>query len=764
MAQTSNGLITDTILSLEGGVDSGFASPLILPNQTAWAVNTTHRYGWPEARPGWKKLQLSFEANPSIGGVATQGKFQGAGAYITDNGEAYIAYSMSGRIFTINLTAKNRVSEISIPGDFNMANRPHAWFQQAENWLIVQNGLNPPFLYNGATARRAVNHEVPIGGPMAYGKGRLWVARDGQFYGGDLVGSHPDLGRDSVIKFEENTFLNEGGAFSVESGPITGLAFAANLDSALGVGALLISTADNVFAFDAPVDRDLWKDLQYPIMTYAAREFGALNHESMVVMNGDVIYRSTDGIRSLMFARRDFQEWGNSPISRQIERSLRYDTEQRLYAASAANFDNRMMMTIQPQLDPVHGIYHRGLVVLDYHLVTGMGRKTAPAWEGVWTGLKVLQVLTVRQGKDRRCFILALGCYKELELWEVTKSRPFDFNGSDDVPIQWTVESRGMTFGLPTTRKRLQSANQWLDKILGDVTSRVLYRTDDTPCWNPWSTWSDCVQYRNCGESATCPSDSSLQYQPATNFRSQQRPRIGLVQPVDVPDQQTGGFTRDGFFFQMRFENTGRFRLKILEALASDVGDTPYGDMRNTSCDPGSAGSCATEACQGIECCDRDDYGYTITTVCGADGEYPYPYSPDDPPPPPPDPPPPDDNPIYDPNNPGGEPTPSTPCGVGSSAAVIASQYGWSLYPDQNPNQLLTPDQIAHAKALLNSELNAYGYVAVSNYRWVSYPTGGTGQFLSALLKPTDDAFDGIGDTYINGSVATYLAVAICVT
>ena len=112
----------------------------------------------------------------------------------------------------------------------------HVFFQQAENWLVVQDQQSPPYLYNGGSLRRATGEEVPIGGPMAYGKGRLWVANGSEYYGGDLVYGDPAYGRDSVIRFTENTFLNEGGAFAVSNGPITGLAFGANLDTSLGLG------------------------------------------------------------------------------------------------------------------------------------------------------------------------------------------------------------------------------------------------------------------------------------------------------------------------------------------------------------------------------------------------------------------------------------------------------------------------------------------------------------------------------------------------
>ena len=112
---------------------------------------------------------------------------------------------------------------------------------------------------------------------MAYGKGRLWVASGSEYYGGDLVYGDPAYGRDSVIRFTENTFINEGGAFAVSSGPITGLAFAANLDTSLGDGDLLVFTPTATYAFNAPVDRDIWKDLNYPIQRFALLNFGSFN-------------------------------------------------------------------------------------------------------------------------------------------------------------------------------------------------------------------------------------------------------------------------------------------------------------------------------------------------------------------------------------------------------------------------------------------------------------------------------------------------------
>ena len=465
----------------------------------------------------------------------------------------------------------------------NNPNADHVYFQQAENWLIIQDQQNAPYLYDGTSFRRAASDEVPVGGPMAYGKGRLWVAKGSEYYGGDLVYGDPAYGRNSVLRFTENTFLNEGGAFAVSNGPITGLAFAANLDTSLGDGDLLVFTPTATYAFNAPVDRDVWKDLNYPIQRFALLNFGSFNHESIVPVNGDLFFRAQDGIRSLIYARRDFTEFGNTPISRQVVRALAYDTEFYLTAASAVNFDNRMLMTIQPEKVNGRGVVHRGMVAMDFDLVSGMGRKLPPAWEGVWTGVDILQMVTVRIQKQERCFIFGLN-QGDIGLYEVTKNGQFDFDGFDDAPIDWTIETRSLTFAEPTNKKRLVSAEQWYDQVMGDIESKVYFKANEGECWQPWAEFKDCAKYRNCepGEISCPPAVINCQevkyYQPPT------RSRIALPQPPDKCDVQTGGFTRDGYEFQLRYVNTGRFRLKRIAMVAQRLQEDIYGDLSRVAC------------------------------------------------------------------------------------------------------------------------------------------------------------------------------------
>jgi len=624
--------LTDGYLTLEAGVDSGFAPSLIQPNQLAWAVNTTVRGGFPHPRPGWSFKPLSFPDDETQAAFE-DGLFQGAGTYIADSplgqtggGQPYLAVSISGRVYTIKVTAANKpfvVKELTTATYRNQAKQPQAWFCQAERWLIVQNGIDRPLLWNGSGVSRSncltqQPYQVPIGGPMAYGRGRLAVASGYSYTMGDLVNSDPALGRDTVINFTENDYLNEGGSFAVPQGPITGMAYGANLDTTLGDGNLFVFTESAVFAFDAPIDRTVWKNLTYPIQRYAALNFGSVNQGSIATMNGDVAFRSPDGIRTIQISRRDWDTWGQTPISRQVVRALRYDTRQLLQFASAVNFDNRLLMTVQPQQAPVTrypdgqratGVYHRGLVALDYHLVSGMGIKAPPAWEGVWTGLKILQILTLGSGATQRCFIFALNNDQRICLWEITRENIFDFDGGDDVPIQWIMETKSMTAGNPNNQKRVEGLEMWYDEVAGEISSRVKYKPDLEQVWYDFGGWNDCAKYRNCDQTIPCGYTTTLDVR---YYVGQVRSRRGLPTPPDVPDQQRGGFTRAGYEFQLRFENSGWYRMKrpILTMSTMQENQTP--DLTGSICVETPSTVCDTDACKGVEACAPNDYGYSI--------------------------------------------------------------------------------------------------------------------------------------------------------
>jgi hypothetical protein len=388
--------MVDGFTSLERGMDSGRAPSLLPRNQAAYMENLTVRGGFPMPRPGFRKMALEGDYLE-----ATARKFQGAIFY--DRGSGQLVVQAGGYHYRIGLTG-NIATITDITNDPNPSVLEKAFMVQAEQYVIIQDGQSLPVIYDGATCRRALGDEVPIGsGPMAYGMGRLWVADGSEYLAGDIVG-----GATGVLKFTENTYLSEGGRFSIplQSGQITSMQFTAAPNTALGQGELLVATPDSVFSCQVPTDRTIWKDLTYPTQTILLITNGSQSQESMTVVNSDVFVRSKDGIRSIIQAVRNFRELGNVPVSREMERILPFDSDRLQKYTSAIVFDNRFLMTAAPR-PLTNGCYFENIVALDFDLISSMGERSPAAYDGVWSGLNALRLIKGRFSGVDRAFAFA---------------------------------------------------------------------------------------------------------------------------------------------------------------------------------------------------------------------------------------------------------------------------------------------------------------------------------------------------------------------
>jgi hypothetical protein len=386
------------IVSCEGGVDSGKAPSRIRDDQIAWGVNVTNRGGEISQRPGFRQIKLSG----SVVSAMVRGHFQGASFFEDAGGRGYLIASSGGSTYRIRLTGNSAdVIDITPAGDKNSDQSPIVYHQQAETALIVQDGVSLPLIYDGANSRRAEADEVPIGsGPMAYGMGRLWVARGYEYVAGDISG-----GPTGVTKFTENEYLNEGGSFTVplRLGGITAMQFTASPNTALGQGELFIATPDAAYSTVVPTDRDAWKNLQDPVQRVVLINNGSQSHAATVLVNGDVYIRSRDGIRSVIQAVRDFSQAGNVPISREMSRAMNDDDPTLLKFTSGILFDNRLLMTTQAR-SIWNGAYFNGIASLDFDLISSTGNRLPPAWDGVWSGLQFLFLTKGRFNGVERAF------------------------------------------------------------------------------------------------------------------------------------------------------------------------------------------------------------------------------------------------------------------------------------------------------------------------------------------------------------------------
>ena len=568
--------ISDGFITLERGVDAG-KSPSMLPrNQCSFAVNASMRGGYAKTRPEFSNIPLTFTnaTDPEaidIEEIWTTGRFQGAYSY-SHGPRDLIVCAVGGYIFSVDINT-GEVNDITPKGDPNMPQVSAFYFQQAEQYLIIQDGISAAIIFDGAKCRRSniAADEVPTGTAMAYGNGRLWVARGREFVAGDIVGGPTD-----VIKFTENTYIAEGGAFAVplDTGDITAMRFMNQPDSSLGQGELLVHTPQAVFAVNVPTSRDDWKNVSYPTVRIVAINYGSVSDRSCVLVNGDMFYRAPDGIRSYISSRREWQEYGQIPVSREVSPILNNEKQAGIAeTTSSVLFDNRMLTTVTPQAND-RGQYFRGLTALDFDLVGGTGAKAPAAWEGLWTGLNFLQIMTADVGSESRCFAFHLDPSCPIQLWEIHKEDHIPDTPSN---VACYIESPSYSFENPFEMKKLEYGEMWVDQIVGDVAFDIKYKPNQYPAWVDWNTFSECAKSANCNpEAGQCLT--------LNNYKPQYRSRVRLPQPADSCEVTNGVPMRNGYEMSVRIGWTGQARIKGFRMHAYPIIEEPYGGCGDTSC------------------------------------------------------------------------------------------------------------------------------------------------------------------------------------
>jgi hypothetical protein len=578
---SSSTLLADGQASFEAGVDSGrsptisnpMQEPGLKPNQLSWAANATMRGGGVSCRTGWRKLTLLHPGatEPAfIGGVDI---FQGASMYEPLSGFPYIVISLGGHYYRIRVDTDNTVEDISIPADFNPPTLPQAWFCQAEEFLVGQDGASVPLIWDGTALRRSVlaNSEIPVGTAMDYHMGRLWVANGRTYVASDIVGgptgTAPYALRDSVLRFTEAGFLAGGGAIIVptQAGNITAIKHTANLDTALGEGQLFVFTRSTVYALNVPTTRADWYASTNPLQRVVQVRYGATSQASVAHVNGDLFYRAPDGIRSLMLAIRYFQQWGNVPISSNVSRVT--DREDRGLGrySSAIEFGNRIWNTCLPTVTP-QGVVHNGALILDFDLISSLSERQPPAWEGMYQGVNILQLLEADYGGLQRAFSVARSDAGEIEIWEMTTSDRFE---DIDGRIQWAIETPSYVWRNPFLCKELMGGTLYVDKEFGEVDYEVYYRPDQHPCWTFWHAWKGCAIKNACED----PNPASCYIM--QTYREQYH-AYSLPAPPIKSNEVVMSQMRRGYEFQMLIRVTGWARIRRMLWYAEPKTEPPY--------------------------------------------------------------------------------------------------------------------------------------------------------------------------------------------
>lgn len=578
MANGQSLRLTDGSTTFEGGIDSGQIPTIesvlnpngLKRNQLSWLTNATVRGGGITCRTGWVK-RTKIISQPCL--------YQGGYMYEPDFDFPHLILNISGRTYQVRVDTDYTVNDVTA-GRLFPADQPQHWYAQGEQFLVIQNGVNDPLVWDG-TALRVITefggaNLLPPGQSMDYFMGRMWVANGREYLAGDIVrgpsGTAPYNFRDAILHMTENTYLAGGGKFIVPTtaGNIRALAHTANLDTALGEGRLFIFTRKTIYACNVTPTRAQWATLTEPLQTVVQRQFGTTSDRSIVPVNGDLFYQSIDGVRSLLLAIRYFDQWGNIPISREMERILRFNDRALLRFGTGINFDNRLWQSVGPKQTPV-GVAHQAVMLLDFDLISNLGSKLPPVWEGIYEGLDFLQLFVGDFGGRERAFaVIHSHITGDIELWELTTSERFNEN---DRRTEWYLETPAYTWGNNFTLKKLDSAEFWFDKISGTVDVTVEYRVDQNPCWIRWHTFQMCSARTSCEtvEHPVC--------YPEQPFCEGYKATITLPQPpVDCVDSQ-GRPSNIGYQFQMRITVHGWCRIRGILIHAIPVDKAPFAGM-----------------------------------------------------------------------------------------------------------------------------------------------------------------------------------------
>jgi len=341
--------------------------------------------------------------------------------------------------------------------------------------------------------------QLPISTIGVYGLGRNWVALPDRtsYLASDIVGGSSGTAankfRDSILNVTENNYLAGGGVFRVPASgqQINSMAFPATLDSSLGQGPLQVLTQDITFSCNAPIQRDTWQFLTNPIQTQSLVGGGALG--DVVPVNGDLWFRSADGIRSLRLARQDFViSYSNTPQSVEMNRVLMEDNQALLNFWNGVVFDNRLLSTASPQTSR-GGVYHPKLIALNLDPNSSLRGKQAPFYDGAWQDKNVLKLIVGTFGGITRAFALTYDITNsKIGLTEILPTKPENNFDNGDERIQWSFETPAV-FYEPDTRKRellqLSDGEMFVKDIVGTVQIKVEFRPDYSSTWTTWHEW-----------------------------------------------------------------------------------------------------------------------------------------------------------------------------------------------------------------------------------------------------------------------------------
>lgn len=357
-----------------------------------------------------------------------------------------------------------------------------------------------------------------------------------------------------VLNFQEDDYLSTGGVLAAptQMGKIRSLAFPTISDTATGQGDLLAFCDNGVCSFAVSQPRSSWK--KSPAFTRVTlADIGVLGDRTVTNVNGDIFFRSHDGIRSYRNAAATQDSPGQNSISSELRNIFTSDSSGQAVDGSGIYFDSRYLMLLwgRPSYLGNQNVYS-AIASLDFGPVQRNNRAnvTSPAYDGIWTGLNIYQIVRGIFSQKERAFGF-VDNFGVLSLYELRPEKVLDSSFSVNTPIKSILETRSFEFEKPYTLKKLSRADIWLSNLQGQVDFKVYFRPDKFPCWIEWTNFQKNAQMEYC------PTSMEEYLAKVPTSLPQFRPQVRLTTPPDTIDPSTNRLFRMGYEFQLRIEWVG---------------------------------------------------------------------------------------------------------------------------------------------------------------------------------------------------------------
>lgn len=517
-------LAPDGTSNFLGGQDASKIPSRIGEDSYQAAVNISVSRGVPAPRWGNVKKQLVFPdtfltlpngKKISYENIFRGGRFQALIPY-SISAQFYLLVIVSGTIFLINQDTFE-VKIVSLPnGGMLNENTPRLNWSNAGKFLVIFDYPNYPVIFDGISARRAdpAKYEVPVSILGAYNQNRLFIANAGQDYtAGDPTGSL--AAPDAPITFQEVLLPAApyfGQLFSLPTDnlqdTITAMGFLQFTDTSTGIGPLIIATNKAIFTCQSQTPRTQWDGSTFCKIFVPS---GIVGQRAFCNVNSDIYFMSADGqIRSAAMSRQEQQKWSKTPLSREVENWLVVHDDSLLQYSVLSYFNNKIFASVNPyrvpafSLDgsPIFDVAFGGMVVLELDNMATLGKEGQPAWAGLWTGVRVMDIAT----NDERCFIMSKDAGSHNELYEVNPAITYDIEEETGL-IRYAdavFYSREYDFRSPYQNKNTQSMDLGLRSIQGDFSIDVKFKPDHGSMFVRWKTFQHSAPWRVCGFPTTC--------------------------------------------------------------------------------------------------------------------------------------------------------------------------------------------------------------------------------------------------------------------